>query len=43
MSTRRMGAAAATAALALALAACGSDAGDTGSDDTASSGPAPAA
>jgi glutamate transport system substrate-binding protein len=38
MSTRRMGAAAATAALALTLAACGSDAGDTGSDDTASSG-----
>ena len=38
MSTRRMGAAAATAALALALTACGSDAGDSGSDDTASSG-----
>ena len=37
MSTRRMGAAAATAALALTLAACGSDAGDTGSGGGSSS------
>ena len=36
MSARRMGAAAAVAATALVLAACGSDAGDTGSDSTAS-------
>ena len=37
MTTRRLGAAAAVAALALGLAACGSDAGDTGTDtDTAS-------
>ncbi len=36
MSTRRMGAAAAAAAITLALTACGSDAGDTGSDSTAS-------
>ena len=40
MSIRRMGAAAATAALALTLAACGSDAGDTGSGGSASSGAA---
>ena len=40
MSTRRMGAAAATAALALTLAACGSDAGNTGSGDSGSSGAA---
>jgi glutamate transport system substrate-binding protein len=38
MSTRRMGAAAATAALALTLAACGSDAGDTGSGGSGSGG-----
>jgi glutamate transport system substrate-binding protein len=37
MSNRRMGAAAATAALALTLAACGSDAGDTGSGGGSSS------
>jgi glutamate transport system substrate-binding protein len=36
MRTRRMGAAAAAAAITLALTACGSDAGDTGSDSTAS-------
>ncbi len=36
MSTRRMGAVAAAAALALTLAACGSDAGDTGSDASSS-------
>jgi glutamate transport system substrate-binding protein len=36
MSARRMGAAAAVAATALVLAACGSEAGDTGSDSTAS-------
>ena len=41
MNTRRMGAAVAAAALGLALAACGSDAGDTGSD-TSSSGDAAA-
>ena len=38
MTTRRMGAAAATAALALTLAACGSDAGDTGSGGSESGG-----
>ena len=38
MSTRRMGAAAATAALALTLAACGSDAGNTGSGGSGSGG-----
>jgi glutamate transport system substrate-binding protein len=36
MNTRRMGAVAAAAALALTLAACGSDAGDTGSDASSS-------
>ena len=41
MNTRRMGAAVAAAALGLALAACGSDAGDTGSD-TSTSGDAAA-
>lgn len=38
MTTRRLGAAAAVAALALGLAACGSDAGDTGSDSGSGSG-----
>ena len=36
MNTRRMGAAVAAAALGLTLAACGSDAGDTGSDPSSS-------